>query len=110
VFNSTRDDVRLVSLRPRLGWSEEGGLLGAELASGILHRIPQSCRRTSGKDRLTFGDHSQVVRTPEGVGHLVETLPDESALVRLDWGLGPDVQITGQFAPKNVEVLGEGTS
>jgi hypothetical protein len=110
VYNSTRDDVRAVQVRPRLGWSEEGGLLGAELANGILHRVPQSCRRTSGKDKLTAGQQtaaeSEVVRTPEGLGQLVETLADGSSVVKLDWGLGPNVNVVGQFVAKHVEPVG----
>ena len=110
VYNSERDDIRLASIRPRLGWSEEGGLLGAELANGILHRLPANCRRTCGKDRLTASEfgllRNETVRTPEGVGELLQTLPDGSSLVRLDWGFGPDVHITGTFSAKNVEVLG----
>ena len=110
MYNSSHDDIRTVSLKPRLGWSENGGLLGAELASGILHRISQSCRRTSGKDRSTAREQSfaksDTVRTPEGVGELIESHSDGSSTVKLDWGLGQDVHVIGRFAAKNVDVIG----
>jgi hypothetical protein len=96
----------MVTIRPRMGWSEEGGLLGAELACGILHVVPKTCRRTCGKDRATSNEvvqESELVRTSEGVGQLLQTHRDGSVEVRLDWGLGPNVKIIGQFAAKNVE-------
>jgi hypothetical protein len=94
-----------------VGWSEEGGLLGAELACGILHTLPKTSRRTCGKDRLTSLEvvqESEMVRTSEGVGQLLETRADGSMAVKLDWGLGPGVQVVGQFASKNVEPIAAG--
>jgi hypothetical protein len=110
VYNSIRDDIRLVTIRPRSDWSESEGLLGAELANGILHRLPQSCRRTSGKDRATASEQSlaqrDTVRTSEGLGELLETHPDGSSTVKLDWGLGNDVTVIGKFIAKNVDTVG----
>ena len=109
VYNSLRDDVRIVNLRPRTGWSPYGGLLGAELAHGILHRVPASGRRTVGRDRETAGEQSisqsDIVRTPEGLGELLVRHSDGSATVRLDWGLGNDCQVIGKFAAKHVDFV-----
>jgi len=46
VYNTESDIVRVVSLFPTFSWG--GGLLGAEVGTGYLHRLPSSCRRTSG--------------------------------------------------------------
>lgn len=110
VYNSIRDDVRAVSIRPRIGWSEDGGILGAELANGILHQIPHVNRRTCGKDMITAGEANveanERVMTPEGMGEIVERLPDGASVVRLDWGLGRDVSVTGIFIHRNIESVG----
>lgn len=47
VYNSDTDVVRVVSLMPTNSWG--GGMLGAEVGTGYLHRLPHSCRGTIGQ-------------------------------------------------------------
>jgi len=47
VFNTSTDKVRVVALMPTWSWGGNG-LLGAEVGTGYLHRIPASCRGTLG--------------------------------------------------------------
>lgn len=114
VYNSSKDDVRAVRINPHTGWSEEGGLLGAELANGILHRVPHACRRTSGKDRFTANEVKQVakqkVKTPDGFGELVDVMDDGSSTVKLDWGLSPNVNIIGLYESRNIEPAAAGAT
>lgn len=49
VYNSESDIVRVVSLMPTLSWGNGGGLLGAEVGVGYLHRLPNHCRDTIGQ-------------------------------------------------------------
>jgi GRASP55/65 PDZ-like domain len=48
VYNSESDVVRVVALMPTCSWGGTG-LLGAEVGTGYLHRLPNSCRSTIGK-------------------------------------------------------------
>jgi hypothetical protein len=47
VYNTNSDKVRVVALMPTWSWGGNG-LLGAEVGTGYLHRIPGSCRNTLG--------------------------------------------------------------
>jgi hypothetical protein len=47
VYNTDSDVVRVVALMPTYAWGGNG-LLGAEVATGYLHRLPKSCRDTIG--------------------------------------------------------------
>lgn len=47
VYNTDSDMVRVVALMPTLDWGGEG-LLGAEVGTGYLHRLPSSARATEG--------------------------------------------------------------
>lgn len=47
VYNTNSDKVRVVALMPTWSWGGNG-LLGAEVGTGYLHRIPGSCRSTLG--------------------------------------------------------------
>ena len=47
VYNTESDVVRTVALMPTLSWGG-GGLLGAEVGVGYLHRLPHTVRQTSG--------------------------------------------------------------
>jgi len=47
VYNTQSDVVRVVPLMPTLSWGGRG-LLGAEVGTGYLHRLPQSVRNTTG--------------------------------------------------------------
>ncbi|KAG7367611.1 GRASP55/65 PDZ-like domain containing protein [Nitzschia inconspicua] len=49
VYNSTTDIVRVVGLLPTYSWGEHNSLLGAEVGTGYLHRLPTSCRGTIGQ-------------------------------------------------------------
>jgi GRASP55/65 PDZ-like domain len=52
VYNSETDLVRVVGLMPTYKWSNGrigGGLLGAEVGTGYLHRLPEKCRHTIGQ-------------------------------------------------------------
>lgn len=49
VYNTDEDLVRVVSLLPTSNWEgSRGGLLGAEVGTGYLHRLPYSSRSTTG--------------------------------------------------------------
>ncbi len=48
VYSSDSDIVRVVALVPTLSWGG-AGLLGAEVGTGYLHRLPNSCRSTTGQ-------------------------------------------------------------
>lgn len=50
VYNSSSDVVRVVPLLPSYEWNKNGGrgLLGAEVGTGYLHRLPYKSRSTSG--------------------------------------------------------------
>lgn len=48
VYNSDTDRVRVVALLPTYQWGEGRGLLGAEVGTGYLHRLPFKTRGTSG--------------------------------------------------------------
>jgi len=47
VYNCDSDLVRVVALMPTLSWGG-GGLLGAEVGIGYLHRLPHTVRNTEG--------------------------------------------------------------
>lgn len=47
VYNTEEDQVRIVSILPTEQWGGNG-LLGAEVAHGVLHRLPSACRKTIG--------------------------------------------------------------
>jgi GRASP55/65 PDZ-like domain len=49
VYNTDDDMVRVVALLPTSSWEgSRGGLLGAEVGTGYLHRLPHTSRFTSG--------------------------------------------------------------
>ena len=48
VYNSESDDVRVCVVMPSSDWGGEG-LLGAGVASGLLHALPSSCTGTNGR-------------------------------------------------------------
>jgi hypothetical protein len=48
VYNSDSDKVRVISLMPTYAWGGRG-MLGAEVGTGYLHRLPNSCRSTVGQ-------------------------------------------------------------
>ena len=48
VYNSDSDKVRVISLQPTFSWGGRG-MLGAEVGTGYLHRLPKSCRSTVGQ-------------------------------------------------------------
>jgi len=47
VYNTESDVVRVVTIVPTIKWGG-GGLLGAEVGRGYLHRLPKACRGTLG--------------------------------------------------------------
>ena len=47
VYNTNSDVVRVVTLMPTTSWGGQG-LLGAEVGTGYLHRLPRQCRGTLG--------------------------------------------------------------
>ena len=47
VYNTSSDKVRVVALMPTWSWGGNG-LLGAEVGTGYLHRLPGECRTTLG--------------------------------------------------------------
>lgn len=118
MYNSNKDDVRKVKIL--LKRNSGGELLGADLACGILHRIPHHLRRSNGKNRDVKGgglgaDDSifKSVRTPEGNGQIIEKLIEEdgeeedkkvSYIVKLDWN-NEHLLVTGKFVARNVEFV-----
>lgn len=48
VYNCVSDEVRIVVLMPNADWGGQG-ILGANVAHGILHVLPSSCCHTIGK-------------------------------------------------------------
>jgi GRASP55/65 PDZ-like domain len=48
VYNTDEDKVRVVALMPTYNWGDGRGLLGAEVGTGYLHRLPATSRNTSG--------------------------------------------------------------
>jgi hypothetical protein len=48
VYNTETDMVRVVALYPTLTWGKGVGLLGAELGTGYLHRLPKASTATVG--------------------------------------------------------------
>lgn len=48
VFNAQSDVVRVVALLPTYHWGDGDSLLGAEVGTGYLHRLPAATRATSG--------------------------------------------------------------
>jgi GRASP55/65 PDZ-like domain len=66
VYNSDTDIVRVVALMPTYQWGEGLGLLGAEVGTGYLHRLPFKSRATEGscverKVRYVKGPTSNVL-------------------------------------------------
>jgi len=62
---------------PNSSWRNGGGLLGAEVGQGYLHRLPHTCRSTVGqsverKVRTQFNknDETKKIRTPVMERHL----------------------------------------
>jgi hypothetical protein len=49
VYNSASDMVRVVGLLPTYSWGNHNSLLGAEVGTGYLHRLPTSCRASIGQ-------------------------------------------------------------
>nr|CCA21293.1 golgi reassemblystacking protein putative [Albugo laibachii Nc14] len=47
VYNCENDEIRIVHLKPSKQWNGQG-VLGAEIAQGVLHRLPSSCLNTTG--------------------------------------------------------------
>lgn len=47
VYNTESDVVRVLNIMPTYSWGG-GGLLGAEVGMGYLHKIPNQCRSTDG--------------------------------------------------------------
>lgn len=48
VYNTETDMVRVVALMPTNNWKKGRGLLGAEVGTGYLHRLPSKTRETEG--------------------------------------------------------------
>ena len=52
VYNSDLDEVRVVVVMPSRSWGKKSGLdspiLGADVACGFLHRLPEGCCHTTG--------------------------------------------------------------
>ncbi|CCI10821.1 unnamed protein product [Albugo candida] len=47
VYNCEDDEIRIVHLKPSKEWNGQG-VLGAEVAHGVLHRLPSSCLSSTG--------------------------------------------------------------
>lgn len=91
VYNTDSDMVRVVALVPTISWGG-AGLLGAEVGTGYLHRLPTSCRSTIGqsverKVRWTSDDSGGVHARNSG---LVEMEP------HLEMEVDTDEPLTGR--------------
>jgi len=96
VYNSDSDMVRVVGLMPSFAWGG-AGLLGAEVGTGYLHRLPNSCRSTIGqsierKVRWTNGDSGDGRET--GNAAMVEMEPHLEMEVEKD-------ELTGYSNPED---------
>lgn len=102
VYNTKSDVVRVVPLMPTFSWGG-GGLLGAEVGTGYLHRLPHSARSTSGTslerkvryiDRMPDSSNSppsgnlehepQLEMESEGDGPVTLASPDDIADMKTD--------------------------
>mmetsp|Transcript_33232 Transcript_33232/g.80341 ORF Transcript_33232/g.80341 Transcript_33232/m.80341 type:complete len:358 (-) Transcript_33232:47-1120(-) len=72
VYNSDSDIVRVVPLMPTTSWRRGGGMLGAEVGTGYLHRLPHSCRDTIGQsvERKVRTAESHKKKVPVMESHL----------------------------------------
>lgn len=66
VYNSDRDQVRVVLLMPTVDWGGEG-ILGAGVAHGFLHGLPSSCCDTIGM--ANEESTHRVINSPFGVNN-----------------------------------------
>eukprot|EP00934_Nitzschia_sp_Nitz4_P004657 Nitzschia sp. Nitz4//scaffold277_size25017//13476//14724//NITZ4_008347-RA/size25017-processed-gene-0.7-mRNA-1//1//CDS//3329545344//4647//frame0 len=79
VYNADTDMVRVVGLVPSVTWGGRG-LLGAEVGTGYLHRLPNTCRDTIGKCVERKVRLSSAVPDEDGNGSQTETLELEPHL------------------------------
>lgn len=85
VYNTKQDRVRVVALLPTYNWGEDNfnsSLLGAEVGTGYLHRLPFATRETEGtcverKVRYVEGDTKQEGSEGEGLVELEPQLEME---------------------------------
>lgn len=80
VYNTESDEVRVVNLMPSLSWGEGEGLLGAEVGTGYLHRLPYSCRETIGKSLEREVKKVRVLDDSNAVPADEDTLVDLTSL------------------------------
>jgi GRASP55/65 PDZ-like domain len=98
VYNSDTDIVRVVALMPTYQWGEGLGLLGAEVGTGYLHRLPFKSRATEGscverKVRYVKGPTSNVL---ENEPQLEMEPDDEVESVNLET---PEKTVVRKFEP-----------
>ncbi|TMW63807.1 hypothetical protein Poli38472_002748 [Pythium oligandrum] len=64
VYNTESDQVRIVTIKPQE--SSSGGILGAEVGHGVLHRLPSSCRDTIGSSVgfVSLSDEAKAATDP----------------------------------------------
>jgi GRASP55/65 PDZ-like domain len=79
VYNTNSDMVRIVPLMPTWSWGGRG-LLGAEVATGYLHRLPHSSRATSGSSLARKVRYVQDNSAGEPNGNEVRSLEHEPQL------------------------------
>jgi GRASP55/65 PDZ-like domain len=76
VYNTDEDVVRVIALLPTSNWEgSRGGLLGAEVGTGYLHRLPHTSRNTAGssverKVRYIEAEKPIDVSTQQGLERL----------------------------------------
>ena len=71
VYNSKTDMVRVVALMPTLSWGGRG-LLGAEVGTGYLHRLPAAARATAGTSverKVRYVDNNSTSNNNTNGGH-----------------------------------------
>jgi hypothetical protein len=79
VYNTNSDMVRVVPLMPTWSWGGKG-LLGAEVATGYLHRLPHSSRATSGTSLARKVRYVHDRSAGESNGNEVRSLEHEPQL------------------------------
>eukprot|EP00929_Paragymnodinium_shiwhaense_P074207 TRINITY_DN37956_c0_g2_i1.p1 TRINITY_DN37956_c0_g2~~TRINITY_DN37956_c0_g2_i1.p1 ORF type:complete len:634 (+),score=129.65 TRINITY_DN37956_c0_g2_i1:71-1972(+) len=74
VYNSDTEAIREVTLLPNTGWGGEGAI-GADIRSGLLHRIPAPRRRSTNAAAVAAAASASAVPTSETSAPSVSPAP-----------------------------------
>ena len=96
VYNADSDMVRVVALVPSSSWGG-AGLLGAEVGTGYLHRLPNSCRSSIGQSverKVRWTNAGSDAGVAAGNATIIEMEPHLEMEVEKD-------EITGHSSPED---------